>query len=115
MALASPASNSQAHAELPPVKSRHETGIGMNAQRQVAKQVGASGQISLGKEYAGRTVLIDSSEPGVWVIKTAQTIPDSELWLHQPEASARLDRALQAIAEPPIAADLDALEQHLGR
>lgn len=37
------------------------------------------------------------STPGVWVIKTAQTIPDSELWLHQP------------------AADLEALEQHLGR
>jgi hypothetical protein len=85
----------------------------MNISRLVAKQVGVSGQISLGKEYAGRTVLIDSSEPGVWVIKTAQTIPDSELWLHQPDASARLDRAVLAIAEPPIAADLDALEQHL--
>ena len=91
----------------------HESGAGMNSSRLVAKQVGVSGQISLGKEYAGRTVLIDSSEPGVWVIKTAQTIPDSELWLHQPEASARLDRALLAITEPPCAADLNALEQHL--
>ncbi|WP_288916494.1 hypothetical protein [uncultured Synechococcus sp.] len=45
--------------------------------------------------------------------KTAQTIPDSELWLHQPEASARLDRALLAIIEPPNAADLDVLEQQL--
>jgi len=85
----------------------------MNTSRLVAKQVGVSGQISLGKEYAGRTVLIDSTEPGVWVIKTAQTIPDSELWLHQPEASARLDRALLAMTEPPSAADLDVLEQHL--
>jgi hypothetical protein len=91
----------------------HERGAGMNLSRLVAKQVGVSGQISLGKEYAGRTVLIDSSEPGVWVIKTAQTIPDSELWLHQPEASARLDRALLAMTEPPSAADLDALELHL--
>ena len=31
----------------------------MNTPRPVAKQVGASGQISLGKEFAGRTVLID--------------------------------------------------------
>ena len=93
--------------------SWHESGNGMNASRLVAKQVGVSGQISLGKEYAGRTVLIDSSEPGVWVIKTAKTIPDSELWLHQPEAYARLDRALLAMTEPPTAADLDALEQHL--
>lgn len=77
------------------------------------KRVGASGQISLGKEFAGRTVLIENSEPGVWVIKTAQTIPDSELWLHQPEASARLDRALSAIDQPPAESDLEALERHL--
>jgi hypothetical protein len=81
---------------------------------KTVKQVGASGQISLGKEFAGRTVVIDSREPGVWVIKTAQTIPDSELWLHQPEAAAHLDRALAAMGQPPVAADLEALEQHLG-
>ena len=85
----------------------------MNTSCLVAKQVGLSGQNSLAKEYAGRTVLIESSEPGVWVIKTAYTIPDSELWLHQPEASARLDLALLAIIEPPNAADLDVLEQQL--
>lgn len=77
------------------------------------KRIGASGQISLGKEFAGRTVLIESSEPGVWVIKTAQTIPDSELWLHQPDQAARLDRALRAIDQPAQPADLDALERHL--
>ena len=78
------------------------------------KQVGASGQISLGKEFAGRTVVIDSNEPGVWVIKIAQTIPDSELWLHQPEATARLDRAMAAMKRPPSTGSLEALEQHLG-
>ena len=77
------------------------------------KRVGASGQISLGKEYAGKTVLIESSEPGVWVIKTAQTIPDSELWLHQPDQAVRLDRALKAMDQPAEATDLDALERHL--
>ena len=81
---------------------------------KTVKQVGASGQISLGKEFAGRTVVVDSREPGVWVIKTAQTIPDSELWLHQPEAAARLDRAMAAMHEPLVATDLEALEQHLG-
>ena len=88
---------------------------------KAVKRVGSSGQISLGKEFAGRTVLIDSPEPGVWVIKTAQTIPDDELWLHQPEASARLERAMAAMATLPAdadGADLDALERaverHLG-
>ena len=86
----------------------------MKAPKQVIKQVGASGQISLGKEFAGRTVVIDSSESGVWVIKTAQTIPDSELWLHQPEAADRLDRAMSAMGQPAQVADLEALERHLG-
>ena len=58
-------------------------------------------------------MLIDSTEPGVWVIKTAQTIPDSELWLHQLEAAMRLDRALAAMTEPPGGMDLDTLEHHL--
>lgn len=77
------------------------------------KTIGASGQISLGKEYAGRTVLIESSEPGMWLIRTARTIPDSELWLHHPRAAARLDRALAAMDQPPLESDLDALEQQL--
>ncbi len=76
------------------------------------KRVGASGQISLGKEFAGPTVLIENTEPGVWLIKTARTIPDAELWLHQPEAANRLDRALAAI-DQPSSLTLDALEQHL--
>jgi hypothetical protein len=54
------------------------------------KRGGTSGQISLGKEFAGRTVRIKSTEPGVWLIRTARTIPDAELWLHQPEAANRL-------------------------
>lgn len=58
------------------------------------KTIGASGQISLGKQYAGRTVTVDEMEPGVWIIRTAQVIPDNELWLHTPENKAKLDEAL---------------------
>ena len=58
-------------------------------------------------------MVIDSNEPGIWVIKTAQTIPDGELWLHQAAAAERLDRALACLDQPPEAADLDALERHL--
>ena len=58
-------------------------------------------------------MVIDSNEPGTWVIKTAQSIPDAELWLHQAAAAKRLDRALTCLDQPPEAADLDALEQHL--
>ena len=67
----------------------------------------------MGKEFGSSTVVIDSNEPGTWVIKTAQSIPDGELWLHQAAAAERLDRALTCHDHPPEAADLDALEQHL--
>ena len=58
-------------------------------------------------------MVIDSNEPGTWVIKTAQSIPDGELWLHQAAAAERLDRALTCLDNPLEAADLDVLENHL--
>jgi hypothetical protein len=65
------------------------------------KVVGASGQISLGKEYAGRTVLIEQPEPGVWRIRTATVIPDNERWLHTPEMQAKLKEAFAWLAQNP--------------
>lgn len=66
------------------------------------KVIGASGQISLGKEYAGRTVLIEQPEPGVWRIRTATVIPDNERWLHTPEMGAKLQRAMRWASENPV-------------
>ncbi len=65
------------------------------------KTIGSSGQISLGKQYAGRTVTVEQVTEGVWTIKTAQVIPDDELWLHTPEMRASLDRALDWSASHP--------------
>ncbi len=56
--------------------------------------VGANGQISLGKQFAGRQVLVEEQEPGVWLVRTATVIPDNERWLHEPQAAADLARAL---------------------
>lgn len=66
------------------------------------KMVGASGQISLGKKYAGRTVLVEETEEGVWIIKTAQTIPDNELWLHTEPFKSRLEGSLEWAAKNPV-------------
>lgn len=78
------------------------------------KTIGASGQISLGKHNAGKTVMVDELEPGVWLVKTAQVIPDNELWLHTPEMKAKLDRALAWMAtHEPKETDLDELEKRL--
>ncbi len=58
------------------------------------KVIGANGQISLGKQFAGRQVLVEEQETGVWLIRTATVIPDNERWLHEAQASSDLDRAV---------------------
>lgn len=59
------------------------------------KIVGVNGQISLGKEFAGKTVLVDQVQPGSWIIKSGTFIPDSEKWLYaNPEELAQLNRAI---------------------
>ena len=79
------------------------------------KKIGLSGQISLGKEYAGRHVLIDEVERGVWVVKLGDFIPKSERWLHEPSVSRSLDRAIAwAEKNPPREASLSRLARRLG-
>lgn len=76
----------------------------------------ASGHVAFGEQYAGRDVLIEEIEAGVWVVKLGQLIPDSELWLHSPEVSARIDRSLAWAKEnPPRDTDLDELEERILR
>jgi hypothetical protein len=77
----------------------------------VVKVVGSNGQISLGKRYAGRQVLIEEQEPGVLLIRAAQVIPDNERWLHEPKVAQCLTSALAwANSNPTKASDLDSLE-----
>jgi len=64
------------------------------AHTSAVKVVGANGQISLGKQYAGRQVLVEEREPGVWVVRTATVIPDNERWLHEPKAAADVQAAI---------------------
>ena len=58
------------------------------------KVIGTNGQISLGKQFAGRQVLVEEREPGVWLIRTATVVPDNERWLQQPDAMNDLRSAL---------------------
>ena len=58
------------------------------------KVVGTNGQISLGKQFAGRQVLVEEREPGVWLVRTATVLPDNESWLHQPKAAEDLQNAV---------------------
>jgi hypothetical protein len=77
---------------------------------RAVKVVGASGQISLGKQYAGRTVLVEQIEEGVWLLKVASVIPDNELWMHTDPAKTRIDQAIDwAEGNSPSETDLEKL------
>ena len=78
------------------------------------KVVGTNGQISLGKQFAGRQVLIEEQEPGVWLVRTATVVPDNESWLHQPKAAADMQNAIQwAQTNKPTDSKLDATIKRL--
>jgi len=74
------------------------------------KRIGSSGQIALGKEYAGRMVAVEQPAPGTWVIKLGEFVPDSERWLFDARVADELDEAIRwAESTPPRETDLDAL------
>jgi hypothetical protein len=78
------------------------------------KTVGANGQISLGKHLAGRQVLVEEQEPGVWLIRTATVVPDNERWVQTPAAAADLERALAwARDNPPNDVDVGSVLANL--
>jgi hypothetical protein len=68
--------------------------MAVTGQISMVKVVGANGQISLGKQYAGRQVLVEEREPGVWIVRTAMVIPDNERWLHESPAVTDLQAAM---------------------
>lgn len=65
-----------------------------SAMKTLVKMIGKSGQVSFGKEHAGRQVLIEQVAPGEWRVRTATVIPDNERWMHTPEMAQSLERAL---------------------
>lgn len=70
-------------------------GESIMSQAHQVKVIGANGQVSLGKEFAGKMILIDKIDDATWIIKTGEFIPDSEKWLYQNDNLAKLDEAIQ--------------------
>lgn len=83
------------------------------ASHPTVKVIGDNGQISLGKQFAGRQVLVEEQEPGVWLVRTATVIPDNERWLHEGQAAADLQRAMAWSAS--LAAQDDDTDAQLDR
>jgi hypothetical protein len=74
------------------------------------KVVGKSGQISLGKSYAGKTLRVERQQDGSIVLTAVAMIPESQLWtLAEPDRS-RIAQGLEWAAKtPPKETDIDAL------
>jgi len=82
----------------------------------IIKTVGSSGQISLGKKFAGQTVMVDEIQAGVWMIKIGRFIPDNEKWLHEPDVQAELNEAIAwAEKNPPEDTNFEELESRIKR
>jgi hypothetical protein len=80
------------------------------------KTVGNSGQISLGKKFAGQTVMIDEIQTGVWIVKLGRFIPDDEKWLYEPDIQAELNEAIAWAEEnSPKDTNFEKLEDRMKR
>lgn len=74
------------------------------------KVVGKSGQISLGKRYAGKTLRVERLADGRIVLTSVAMIPESQLWTLQEPHHSRIERGLAWAAETPAAeTDIDTL------
>lgn len=80
----------------------------------IIKTVGSSGQITLGKKFAGRTVMLTEMDTGVWLLKVGRFIPDNEKWIHRSRVQQELDNAIDwAEKNPPEETDLEDLEARI--
>lgn len=59
----------------------------------IIKHVGANGQISLGKKYAGKQVSVIEWDDGTIVLKPGKFVPDSEAWLYASNGEEAIDKA----------------------
>ena len=80
----------------------------------IIKTVGSSGQISIGKKFAGQTVMLSELDNGVWLIKLGRFVPDNEKWLHDPDVEKTLNKAVDwAEQNPPADTDFHDLENRI--
>jgi len=80
------------------------------AKEAEIKVVGESGQISLGKRYAGKTLRLERLRDGRILLTAVRMVPESQLWtLAEPDRS-RIQRGLAWAAETrPQETDIDVL------
>lgn len=58
------------------------------------KVVGKSGQISLGKRYAGKTLRLERRQDGTVLLTAVAMVPESQLWTIEEPHRSRIERGL---------------------
>jgi hypothetical protein len=80
------------------------------------KVVGKSGQISLGKRFAGKRLRVEYRDDGSIVLTSVVVVPESELWTLKEPHRSRIERGLAWAARNPAAeTDLKAMIEKAGR
>jgi hypothetical protein len=74
------------------------------------KVVGKSGQISLGKTYAGKALRLERREDGSILLTAVAMVPESQLWTLEAPHRSRIERGLAWAAETaPAETNIQAL------
>jgi len=74
------------------------------------KMVGNSGQLSLGKKYAGKYFEMEPQPDGAVLLRPMKVVPDAEAWVHEPRMRDQLRRAdAWAKSTPRTETNLDEL------
>jgi hypothetical protein len=80
------------------------------------KVVGKSGQISLGKHYAGKTLRLERRRDGTMLLTAVAVVPESQLWTLEEPHRSRIARGLTWAAEtPPKETSLQTITKRAGR
>lgn len=74
------------------------------------KVVGKSGQISLGKRFAGKTLELQRLDDGSILLRAVAMVPESQLWTLQEPDTSRIARGLAwAARTEPVETEPEAL------
>jgi hypothetical protein len=79
-------------------------------ERAEIKVVGKSGQISLGKRFAGKVLRLDHLEDGAILLTAVTLVPESQLWTLSEPDRGRIARGMEWAADhPPRETSLESL------
>lgn len=88
----------------------------VDSHHSEVKTVGRSGQISLGKRFAGKTLRMERFTDGRIVLTAVAMVPESQLWTLAEPNRSRIARGLDWAAKTkPAETDINALLKRRSR